>query len=399
MPDYVSDPDHPGQHIDIIELVRRYPDKPPPVNVEGLLKRDLWTRQEALLILCGLAPHNVVHGGLPIGAIGAGIVYLDGIASAQLDAQGLQHPRAQEWLPKFMTLAGYAAGQDMNERKPPAEWIAWAESKGFMPYWLDDAATEDSEKVARRATGRYTLREAAKEIARHGGARWGDILERLSAAWAARDLPVFRPGSKVDSKPGDAGLHRYYMEAHWSDLNAWLAKNLPHSDWRFPAPLPIERAAAADEPPKARDTPAGWLAWADGLGEPVHVVGYRLAVMKFTEPEATPAGEAATIAGPPPMGNSTKGKRAHPLAAQIRKAQAQAEKAGDAAARWEKGAVWAPLRAMALEECGPFTGVVSAKGLEYTDAANCRQVFTPGALAAHLKRQREKVTPADAIRR
>ena len=94
MPDYLPDPDHPGQHIDIIELVRRYPDRPPPVNVEGLLRRDLWTRQEALLILCGLAPHNVVHSGLPIGTIGGGIVYLDGIASAQLDALGLQHPRA-----------------------------------------------------------------------------------------------------------------------------------------------------------------------------------------------------------------------------------------------------------------------------------------------------------------
>ena len=60
---YVPDPDHPGQHIDIIELVRRYPDKPPPVNAEGLLKRDLWTRQEALLILAGLDPRNVVDGG------------------------------------------------------------------------------------------------------------------------------------------------------------------------------------------------------------------------------------------------------------------------------------------------------------------------------------------------
>ena len=165
MSQYVPDPDHPGQHVDIIELVRRYPDRPPPVNVEGPLRRDLWTRQEALLILCGLAPHNVVDGGLPIGTIGAGIVYLDGIASAQLDAQGLQHPRAQEWLPEFMTLARYATGQDMDERKPPVKWLAWAESKGFMPDWLDDAATDDSDKAARGAAGRYTLREAAKEIA------------------------------------------------------------------------------------------------------------------------------------------------------------------------------------------------------------------------------------------
>ena len=152
-------------------------------------------------------------------------------------------------------------------------------------------------------------------------------------------------------------------------------------------------------PPKWREghcmTKAELRAWAkeyapDLLGS---------ALLAEPAPESAPAGKAVTIAGPPPMGNSTKGKRAHPLAAQIRKAQAQAEEAGDAAARWERGAVWAPLRAMALEECEPFTGAVSAKGLAYTDAANCRQVFTPEALAAHLKRQREKVTPADAIRR
>ena len=166
MPHYINDPENPGQRIDIIELVRRYPDTPPPVNVEGLLKRDMWTRQEALLILAGLAPHNVVHAGLPIGTIGAGIVYLDGITSARLDAEGLQHPRAQEWLSEFATLAGCAAGQDMNERKPPGEWLAWAASKGFAPYWLAEPqpAAEAATIAEPRTLGNSTKGKRAQRL-------------------------------------------------------------------------------------------------------------------------------------------------------------------------------------------------------------------------------------------
>ena len=110
----------------------------------------------------------------------------------------------------------------------------------------------------------------------------------------------------------------------------------------------------------------------------------------LAEPKSAPAAEAETIAGPGIMRHSTKPSKPHFLAAQIRSAQAQAENASDAAARWERGAVWTALRAMALEGSEPFTGMVDTKGLEYTDAANCKQVFTPAALAAYLKRQREK---------
>ena len=134
-------------------------------------------------------------------------------------------------------------------------------------------------------------------------------------------------------------------------------------------------------------SPAEWLAWADAMGEPVHC-GFRLAVEQYAQ--SAPAGKAATVAGPGTVRHSTKPSKPHFLAAQIRSAQAQAENASDAAARWERGAVWAALRAMALEESAPFTGMVDTKGLEYTDAANCMQVFTPAALAAYLKRQREK---------
>ncbi len=38
MPHYVPDPECPGQHIDIIQLLRRDPSKPLPVHIDGLLR-------------------------------------------------------------------------------------------------------------------------------------------------------------------------------------------------------------------------------------------------------------------------------------------------------------------------------------------------------------------------
>lgn len=271
MPHYVPNPENPGQHIDVIELLRRDPHALPPVNIEGLLKRDTWTRQEALLILAGLSPRNVVHGGMPIGTIGAGIVYLDGTTSAQLDAQGLQHPRAQEWLPEFDKLKGYAAGQDMGERKPSGDWMAWAESKGFTPYWLRlpapagetarmNGKTEElaapiraqleQQEAEKKAAGRYTLEEAANLLEKETGESAAPMLDKLKAAAKSGVLITHAPGK--NARYTGKVVREFYEEAHAEDLNAWLDANEPRIAWRFPEP----------------------------------------------KPEAAPAGEAATIAGP-----------------------------------------------------------------------------------------------------
>ncbi|OIQ94831.1 hypothetical protein GALL_231860 [mine drainage metagenome] len=60
----------------------------------------------------------------------------------------------------------------------------------------------------------------------------------------------------------------------------------------------LEILAAAHRMESA--SPRDWLAWADGLGEAVHV-GFRLAVMELTQPETAPAGQAATIAEGPTL--------------------------------------------------------------------------------------------------
>ncbi len=52
-----------------------------------------------------------------------------------LDQAGLQHPCYPQMLHDFLALAEYDDGA--NKEKSPQEWLAWAESKGFKPYWLD----------------------------------------------------------------------------------------------------------------------------------------------------------------------------------------------------------------------------------------------------------------------
>lgn len=145
MPNYVDDPDDPKKKIDVIDLQKRNPYQPlPPYAIRELLKRDRWTRRDALLILAGYHPRNVVDGaGHPIGTIGAGVIFLDGTNTALLDQARLQHPRhPHPMLYDFMTLAEYANGSD--KEKSPQEWLAWAKEKDFTPYWLEYVEDDQS---------------------------------------------------------------------------------------------------------------------------------------------------------------------------------------------------------------------------------------------------------------
>ncbi|KXW58918.1 hypothetical protein FEMY_04370 [Ferrovum myxofaciens] len=149
MPNYVDDPANPGKRIDVIDLQKRNPYQPlPPYAIRELLKRDRWTRRDALLILAGYHPRNVVDGaGHPIGTVGAGVIFLDGTNQALLGQAGLQHPCYPDpMLYDFMTLAEYANGSD--KEKSPQEWLAWAKEKDFTPYWLEYIGAIQSEAQA-----------------------------------------------------------------------------------------------------------------------------------------------------------------------------------------------------------------------------------------------------------
>lgn len=138
MPHYIEDPDNPGQHIDVIELLGRIEQSgkvtPNRRIIGALLRRDVWTRRDALLILSGFHPETAldITGNPDIDRL----AYLDGLRSHNLRMIRRIHPRDLESTREFLTLSDYAHGQDMAECKSPAEWLAWAESKGFRPYWL-----------------------------------------------------------------------------------------------------------------------------------------------------------------------------------------------------------------------------------------------------------------------
>ncbi|MDE3022688.1 MAG: hypothetical protein KGI54_12660 [Pseudomonadota bacterium] len=139
MPVYVDDPETPGNKIDVIKLLKRDPTTaPPPDGILLLMRRDRWTRNEALLILAGYDPRNIVDSaGHPIGTQGAGMVYLDGTTSRTLSIAGLHHPLETEFLMNYMNLREFSQGEPMDERRTPQEWLAWAKSKNFSPYWLE----------------------------------------------------------------------------------------------------------------------------------------------------------------------------------------------------------------------------------------------------------------------
>lgn len=111
----------------------------------------------------------------------------------------------------------------------------------------------NSDKVARQALdrqagGRFTLNEAARQIA-DSGERFGPLVEKLCDAARRGDLPTYGPGESARYVYGNGREVRpYYEEAHWGDLNSWLAKNEPKLAYRFFEPSTIEVEDVLDSP-------------------------------------------------------------------------------------------------------------------------------------------------------
>ncbi len=255
MRNYVEDPENPGKKIDAIELLKRNPDVPPPPEaVLDLMRRDNWTRHEALLILAGFSPNNNVINGTPLGQPEAGVVYLDGTTNGMISYAGLTqpHPIQHRMFLDYAQLRWYASGGDVDERRTPVEWLAWAESKGFEPYWLQywnewinkqrgpvscgcvESTSDVIRHVERRERGRYTLREAAEAFAENTGEQSPVMGDKLMAAVKSGALKVYAPRSEVSYQ--SETVRDFYEEAYWNDLNAWLASAEPRISWRFPEP-------------------------------------------------------------------------------------------------------------------------------------------------------------------
>lgn len=142
MPFYVDDADKPGTPVDVIELQGRDPVQVlTPYLLPGWTKRDTWSRREALMLLAGYDPDATqwTEDSDGFGQFSAGNVgYLDGMSESMIRHANVywRHPRSDEALKHLWTLSDYAKGGALEERKAPNEWIAWADSKGFIPYWF-----------------------------------------------------------------------------------------------------------------------------------------------------------------------------------------------------------------------------------------------------------------------
>lgn len=140
MPEYVDDPDNLGKKVDVIRLqIRRPYDLLRPYWIEHWLLRDVWTRRQALLLLAGYDADRTNWGDdgrrfnqIPIGQIW----YLDKTSAHQLHDAGITHPRHSECFEDFWKLCTLASGTPLDETRTPDEWIAWAGSKKFQPYWI-----------------------------------------------------------------------------------------------------------------------------------------------------------------------------------------------------------------------------------------------------------------------
>lgn len=147
MPFYVVDPKNPGK-IDVIELQLRNPEKVlTPVLVNHWVKKDLWTRRQALQLLAGCVPSQNAQDM----SITEPREYLDGTSDMRLhhyhwepapgaDENGRierTHPLRETLTKNLITLKGWMEHSDLNETKSPQDWLAWAKEKGFKPYWLE----------------------------------------------------------------------------------------------------------------------------------------------------------------------------------------------------------------------------------------------------------------------
>jgi hypothetical protein len=131
--------------------------------------------------------------------------------------------------------------------------IARIELQRFARYHLHIALLSPArfeQRQRRRDAGRYTLEEAANEIAAKTGERVRDICSTLVNDAQRGKLPTFPPGSGLPMRydgEGASPVRDFRDEAYASDLNKWLAEPPRRIAFRFPEE-PSKTAPGAVEP-------------------------------------------------------------------------------------------------------------------------------------------------------
>ena len=215
-----------------------------------------------------------------------------------------------------------------------------------------------SEEVARqrderRSLGRYTLNDAANEIA-GTGERFEALLEKLCGAAQRGDLPMHAPGELAQYlyKNGRP-VRPFYEEAYWNDLNAWLKRSEPRVAFQFAGP-DASVNSVSQEVFLAVDSPDGLSAREE---------------------------DKATHSGPGSFTKHTIGRRSNPLKAVIEKAKSSAADPSDI------HSVWAAFVKLARDanRPAPLLGYADAEGVKW-DANGTVKFFTKKNLADRIRR-------------
>lgn len=97
--------------------------------------------------------------------------------------------------------------------------------------------------------GRYSLESAARIITGHGDDA-AAVLQKLKVAVRSGLLPVYSVGTDTPMRLADDVFVRAYGRAKSSDLDAWVAENMPRSDRRFSPPFNAYLAHVEARSPK-----------------------------------------------------------------------------------------------------------------------------------------------------
>lgn len=102
------------------------------------------------------------------------------------------------------------------------------------------------ERIARRRSGRYSLREAAAVIEAKTGEDASKMIDDLAIAAVSGELRVHERDKNATFRATAVSTHAAKsLDSTASQLNAWLAKKHPLVQFRFQDPTPIAPFASA----------------------------------------------------------------------------------------------------------------------------------------------------------
>ena len=130
----------------------------------------------------------------------------------------------------------------------PSDAVRWALPLfPNFPEWLASSKLKEifeMQAAERKAAGRYTLKEAATNIAISGEVIEEVIINKLQIAAGIGNLSMYMPGSKAKNEVSNYSheqrpINIHHEECYWDDLNSWLDKHEKRISFRFPAPSEV----------------------------------------------------------------------------------------------------------------------------------------------------------------